>query len=183
MDVDPYAPCSARAFCPEVCPEETMPCPKGLDYDGCPSPDGCYPINPDCPSVCPAVCGLDEMYCPGSSFEVSYGQQCQHQDFCIPAKNVDCPAHCPVECGNMEIMCPGAIDDYGCAQPDFCLPTDPFYPTFCPKQCNSDELLCPGGYDSYTQMPLEDFCVPINPDCPTFCPAECYHGDMKCPGG
>merc|ERR1711981_199614 len=121
MYVDPYAPCSARSFCPTVCPEDTMPCPKGLDYDGCPMPDDCVWINPDCPTLCPTICADDEMYCPGGYD----AKGCPMPDICVFANDPVCQPECPVFCNDDEIRCPGGYyDSYGghCQNLDICIP-------------------------------------------------------------
>merc|ERR1719284_2169272 len=69
----------------------------------------------------------------------------------------------------------------GCAQPDFCMPYDPYNPygNFCPVYCTEEEQLCPGGEG------MPDFCMPIDAKspCPQFCPVNCGQNEMYCPGG
>merc|ERR1711994_1131390 len=69
MDIDPYASCSARAFCPTHCPEDSMMCYGGMDPDGCPNPEVCATMETSdsaCQGVgCPVFCGPHEITCHG----------------------------------------------------------------------------------------------------------------------
>ena len=73
-------------FCPAKCDESIgeIHCPgEGEDANGCPTPDFCMPVTPDCPNVsCPVKCSPDEMTCPGGLDH----NWCPMPDTCIPMK-------------------------------------------------------------------------------------------------
>merc|ERR1711944_244208 len=115
-------------------------CPGGLDWDGCPMPDFCWPND----SYCPANCGKDEMECPGP-YDYVTGKQ-MGENTCMPYKSGECANFCPVSCGKDEMLCAGGVDSYtGCMNPDF-----RHFGEFCPANCGKDEIECPGPYDYVT---------------------------------
>ena len=58
-------------------------CPGGEDDNGCPMPDFCMPVTPNCPHVsCPVKCSPGDMVCHGGQDQ----HGCPKPDTCMPMK-------------------------------------------------------------------------------------------------
>lgn len=166
-------------YCPDIfpmeCGPEDMICPGGMDPEGCPMPDMCWPaIGPmgedgiECPSHCPVMCGMDQMMCPG----IIDFAGCMGPETCQPMMDaIGCPLACPAPCGPEEMVCAGGMDMNGCPYPDMCIPFDgPMdfngdpCPAFCPTVCAPGDMLCPGGVNE-TGCVNPDFCQPEGIEC------------------
>ena len=83
---------AAVSACPEMVPIECGPeefmCPGGMDPEGCPMPDLCWPSKgpmgwdgeTECPSNCPVMCSGEDMMCPGGMDS----NGCMFPDTCQP---------------------------------------------------------------------------------------------------
>ena len=83
---------AAVSACPEMVPIECGPeefmCPGGMDAEGCPMPDLCWPSKgpmgwdgeTECPSNCPTMCSGEDMMCPGGMDS----NGCMFPDTCQP---------------------------------------------------------------------------------------------------
>ena len=76
--------------CPIACPWEHMPCPGGLQENGCSMPDICIhePFGLDgnkCYVSCPPPCTEDQMVCPGGVDP----NGCPMPDTCIPLIGIE----------------------------------------------------------------------------------------------
>merc|ERR1712111_167827 len=140
---------------PVECAEGDMPCPGGVDPEGCIMPDSCVPMKGapgndglDCPGMCPATCGADEMMCGGGPDM----NGCPMPGWCMPntyegKDGAICSNYCPMECGEEEMICPGAVDDAGCMTGDMCMPMRDAVGCWavCPMICPPADIMCPGG--------------------------------------
>ena len=144
---------------------------------GCPMPDMCWPAREgpmgwegeiECPSHCPAMCGIDEMMCPGMIDPTG----CIGHETCQPmADAFGCPLACPAPCGPEEMVCTGGLDENGCPLPDVCtLSQGPMdfngepCPAFCPTVCAPGDMMCPGQMSENGCM-NPDLCQPEGTEC------------------
>ena len=79
-----------------------------------------------CKSICPAMCGPEDMPCPGG---VDRGgcpmpDICMPKERCLDTEGEPCPVSCPINCGPGEMICLGGLDDVGCATGAMCVPEE-----------------------------------------------------------
>jgi len=123
--------CERESCDPECLPDEHL-CDMGYNFDtGCPNPMECrsgtgwdmateseFP----CASVCPTVCGPNQMSC-----DTTDENGCLVPGPCVdnfwdsPMGDSTCTGFCPMDCGMDMMHCPGGYDEYGCEMPGTCM--------------------------------------------------------------
>merc|ERR1711884_62433 len=123
--------CERESCDPECLPDEHL-CDMGYNFDtGCPNPMECrsgtgwdmateseFP----CASVCPTVCGPNQMSC-----DTTDENGCLVPGPCVdnfwdsPMGDSTCTGFCPMDCGMDMMHCPGGFDEYGCEMPGTCM--------------------------------------------------------------
>ena len=186
LEVDPYAKCSARAFCPTICPSDMTRCSGGRDQDGCRLPDTCISMenldNPDCPAYCPLACNLkNEIACPGG-IDL---QGCSLQGECIRI-NPDVPTFCPANCNENEKFCRGGRDSERNPLPDSCVAIEEgsSCTPLCPSQTScdgQDDKYCPGPVDR-KGCETQGYCITtdLTEICQENCAINCPKGELNC---
>jgi len=123
--------CERMSCDPECLPDEHL-CDMGYNFDdGCPNPKQCMSgtgwdmVTESeflCASVCPTVCGPNQMSCdtwddngclvPGPCVDNSWDS---------PMNDSTCTGFCPLDCGIDMMHCPGGYDENGCEMPGTCM--------------------------------------------------------------